>query len=100
VSFVHAAIRWFSAFALKCRLLGMVQLSSIAVDPAFCSMGRVTINLNDRDHLAFKLLALQQDRKLVILMGTSNNRDSLASNDIKNAAPEAAHNAQAHPYPI
>jgi hypothetical protein len=32
--------------------------------------------------------------------GTSNNRDSLASNDIKNAAPEAAHNAQAHPYPI
>jgi hypothetical protein len=34
------------------------------------------------------------------IKGTSNNRDSLASNDIKNAAPEAAHNAQAHPYPI
>ncbi|MGA1713475.1 MAG: hypothetical protein ACO4CS_19500 [bacterium] len=80
MSFVHAAIRWFSAFALKCRLLGMVQLSSIAVDPTFCSMGRVTINLNDRDHLAFKLLALQQDRKLVILIQDAM-REYLERND-------------------
>ena len=31
-------------------------------------MGRVTINLNDRDHLAFKLLSLQQDKRLVALV--------------------------------
>jgi hypothetical protein len=31
-------------------------------------LGRVTINLNDRDHLAFKLLSLQQDKKLIALV--------------------------------
>ena len=31
-------------------------------------MGRVTITLNERDHLAFRLLALQRDEKLVALM--------------------------------
>ena len=46
----------------------MVQLSTIAVGPTFYAMGRVTINLNDRDHLAFKLIALQRDRRLVVLI--------------------------------
>ena len=46
----------------------MVQLSTISIGPTCCSMGRVTINLNDRDHLAFKLLALQRDKRLVILI--------------------------------
>ena len=31
-------------------------------------MGRITINLSERDHLAFKLLALQQNRKIVTLV--------------------------------
>ena len=31
-------------------------------------MGRITITLSDRDHLAFKLLALQQQKKLVSLI--------------------------------
>jgi hypothetical protein len=31
-------------------------------------MGRLTITLNDRDHLAFKLLALQKDEKIVTLV--------------------------------
>ena len=43
-------------------------LSSIAAYAAPWSLGRVTINLNDRDHLAFKLLSLQQDKKLVALI--------------------------------
>jgi len=32
------------------------------------NLGRVTITLDDRDHLAFKLLALQKDEKLVTLL--------------------------------
>jgi hypothetical protein len=31
-------------------------------------LGRVTINLSDQDHLAFKLLSLQQDKKLMVLV--------------------------------
>lgn len=31
-------------------------------------LGRVTITLDDRDHLAFKLLALQKDEKLIALI--------------------------------
>ena len=31
-------------------------------------MGRVTIKLNERDHLALKLLALQQDTKITLLL--------------------------------
>ena len=31
-------------------------------------MGRVTITLSDRDHLAFKLLALNKNKKLLALM--------------------------------
>ncbi len=31
-------------------------------------MGRVTITLNDRDHLAVRLLALQQDTKITLLL--------------------------------
>jgi hypothetical protein len=31
-------------------------------------MGRVTVILDDRDHLAFKLLSLHQDKKLVVLV--------------------------------
>ena len=31
-------------------------------------MGRITLNLSERDHLAFKLLALQSGKKLVILL--------------------------------
>lgn len=31
-------------------------------------LGRVTITLDDRDHLAFKLLALQKDEKLIALV--------------------------------
>jgi hypothetical protein len=31
-------------------------------------MGRVTITLSDRDHRAFKLLALQQDKKILVLI--------------------------------
>lgn len=31
-------------------------------------MGRITIALNERDHLALKLLALQKDEKLVTLL--------------------------------
>ena len=42
--------------------------SSIRVKVALRSVGRVTINLNQRDHLAFKLLSLQQNKKLVVLM--------------------------------
>lgn len=31
-------------------------------------MGRITITLNDRDHLALKLLALQKNEKIVMLL--------------------------------
>jgi hypothetical protein len=31
-------------------------------------LGRVTVTLDERDHLAFKLLALQKDEKLIILI--------------------------------
>ena len=31
-------------------------------------MGRVTITLDERDHLALKLLALQQDTKITLLL--------------------------------
>ena len=31
-------------------------------------MGRITITLDDRDHLALKLLALQKNEKIVILL--------------------------------
>jgi hypothetical protein len=31
-------------------------------------VGRITITLNDRDHLAFKLLSLQKDEKIVALV--------------------------------
>ena len=31
-------------------------------------MGRITVTLSERDHLAFKLLALQQQKKLVLLI--------------------------------
>ena len=31
-------------------------------------MGRIMITLNDRDHLAFKLLALHKDEKIVKLV--------------------------------
>lgn len=34
-------------------------------------MGRVTITLNERDHLALKLLALQKDEKLVTLLNSA-----------------------------
>jgi predicted transcriptional regulator len=32
------------------------------------NLGRVTITLDDRDHLALKLLALQKDEKLIVLI--------------------------------
>jgi hypothetical protein len=31
-------------------------------------LGRVTVTLSERDHLAFRLLALQRNEKLVVLM--------------------------------
>lgn len=31
-------------------------------------MGRITVTLSDRDHLAFKLLSLQQHKKLLTLI--------------------------------
>ena len=31
-------------------------------------MGRISVTLSDRDHLAFKLLALHQQKKLVTLV--------------------------------
>lgn len=31
-------------------------------------MGRITVNLSERDHLAFKLLSLHQQKKLVLLV--------------------------------
>ena len=31
-------------------------------------MGRITVTLSDREHLAFKLLSLQQHKKLVVLI--------------------------------
>lgn len=31
-------------------------------------MGRITVKLNERDHLAFKLLSLHQQKKLVLLV--------------------------------
>lgn len=31
-------------------------------------MGRITVTLSERDHLAFKLLSLHQQKKLVLLV--------------------------------
>lgn len=42
--------------------------STISAHSASRSLGRVTINLSDRDHLALKLLSLQQDKKLMVLV--------------------------------
>jgi len=44
------------------------RMCTIAKQVLFCDMGRITLNLSEQDHLAFKLLALQNDKKLVILL--------------------------------
>ncbi len=45
-----------------------MDTSTISAHIASRSLGRVTINLSDRDHLALKLLSLQQDKKLMVLV--------------------------------
>lgn len=39
-----------------------------------CCMGRITITLNDRDHLALKLLGLQRNQKIAILLQDAMHR--------------------------
>lgn len=46
----------------------IIRLCSIELLSMCREMGRITITLNDRDHLALKLLALQRNEKIVILL--------------------------------